>query len=175
MLLAEVGISVLIICKFSNKWTCTRKKEVEGLSCGFEVFKKARKEKLAQRNVKVRFIAKKGATRTNGKATRSPWRDKGKRTKWAVSFSLIWLRQLNVRFGSRLNFTFLTKIWLGVWALRHSIFTFLFVRQVNIKKQLAHSCRFYGLRTWIFALRAFFNVNARQLAVNDRQCFLCGL
>ena len=37
MLLAEVGISVLIICKFSNKWTCTRKKEVEGLSCGFEV------------------------------------------------------------------------------------------------------------------------------------------
>lgn len=36
MLLAEVGISVLIICKFSNKWTCTRKKEVEGLSCGFE-------------------------------------------------------------------------------------------------------------------------------------------
>ena len=32
----EVGISVLIICKFSNKWTCTRKKEVEGLSCGFE-------------------------------------------------------------------------------------------------------------------------------------------
>ena len=38
MLLAEVGISVLIICKFSNKWTCTRKKEVEGLSCGFEDF-----------------------------------------------------------------------------------------------------------------------------------------
>ena len=37
MLWAEVGISVLIICKFSNKWTCTRKKEVEGLSCGFEV------------------------------------------------------------------------------------------------------------------------------------------
>ena len=33
---AEVRISVLIICKFSNKWTCTRKKEVEGLSCGFE-------------------------------------------------------------------------------------------------------------------------------------------
>ena len=31
-----MGISVLIICKFSNKWTCTRKKEVEGLSCGFE-------------------------------------------------------------------------------------------------------------------------------------------
>ena len=38
MLWAEVGILVLIICKFSNKWTCTRKKEVEGLSCGFEVF-----------------------------------------------------------------------------------------------------------------------------------------
>ena len=36
MLWAEVRISVLIICKFSNKWTCTRKKEVEGLSCGFE-------------------------------------------------------------------------------------------------------------------------------------------
>ena len=36
MLWAEVWISVLIICKFSNKWTCTRKKEVEGLSCGFE-------------------------------------------------------------------------------------------------------------------------------------------
>ena len=47
MLLAEVGISVLIICKFSNKWTCTRKKEVEGLSCGFEeVFKLARKNGL---------------------------------------------------------------------------------------------------------------------------------
>ena len=37
MLWAEVDISVLIICKFSNEWTCTRKKDVEGLSCGFEV------------------------------------------------------------------------------------------------------------------------------------------
>lgn len=36
MLWAEVGISVLIICKFSNEWTCTRKKDVEGFSCGFE-------------------------------------------------------------------------------------------------------------------------------------------
>ena len=36
MLWAEVDISVLIICKFSNEWTCTRKKDVEGLSCGFE-------------------------------------------------------------------------------------------------------------------------------------------
>ena len=36
MLWAEVGISVLIICYFSNEWTCTRKKNVEGLSCGFE-------------------------------------------------------------------------------------------------------------------------------------------
>ena len=37
MLWAEVDISVLIICKFSNEWTCTRKKDVEGLNCGFEV------------------------------------------------------------------------------------------------------------------------------------------
>ena len=44
MLLAEVGISVLIICKFSNKWTCTRKKEVEGLSCGFEAVENQRFE-----------------------------------------------------------------------------------------------------------------------------------
>ena len=29
--------------------------------------------------------------------------------------------------------------------------------------------------TWIFALRAVFNVNVRQWAVNVRQCFLCGL
>ena len=36
MLWAEVGISVLIICKFSNEWTCTRKKNVEGFGCGFE-------------------------------------------------------------------------------------------------------------------------------------------
>ena len=34
MLWAEVGISVLIICKFSNEWTCTRKKNVEGFVCG---------------------------------------------------------------------------------------------------------------------------------------------
>ena len=34
MLWAEVGISVLIICKFSNEWTCTRKKNVEGFGCG---------------------------------------------------------------------------------------------------------------------------------------------
>ncbi len=40
MLWAEVGISVLIICYFSNEWTCTRKKNVEGLSCGFEVLYK---------------------------------------------------------------------------------------------------------------------------------------
>ena len=36
----------------------------------------------------------------------------------------------------------------------------------------------YGVRhvlTWILALRAVFNVNVRQLAVNERQCFLCGL
>ena len=46
---------------------------------------------------------------------------------------------------------------------------------VNIKKQLAHFRWFWGLHTWIFALRAVFNVNARQLAVNERQCFLCGL
>ena len=32
-----------------------------------------------------------------------------------------------------------------------------------------------GFSTWIFALRAVFNVNVRQLAVNERQCFLCGL
>jgi len=31
-----VGISVLIICKFSNERMCTRKKDVEKLSCGFE-------------------------------------------------------------------------------------------------------------------------------------------
>ena len=40
------------------------------------------------------------------------------------------------------------------------------------------------LSTWVFALcflrgylrfARFFNVNVRQLAVNDRQCFLCGL
>ena len=34
MLWAELGISVLIICKFSNEWTCTRKKNVEGVGCG---------------------------------------------------------------------------------------------------------------------------------------------
>ena len=31
-----MGWETLVICKFSNKCTCTRKKEVEGLSCGFE-------------------------------------------------------------------------------------------------------------------------------------------
>ena len=31
-----MGISVLIICKFSNERMCTRKKDVEKLSCGFE-------------------------------------------------------------------------------------------------------------------------------------------
>jgi len=34
-----VGISVLIICKFSNERMCTRKKDVEKLSCGFEEYK----------------------------------------------------------------------------------------------------------------------------------------
>ena len=33
--------------------------------------------------------------------------------------------------------------------------------------------RFRG-RTWAFALRAVFNVNVRQWAVNERQWFLCG-
>ena len=36
MLWAEVGISILIICYFSNERTCERNKDVEGLSCGFE-------------------------------------------------------------------------------------------------------------------------------------------
>ena len=33
-----MGISVLIICKFSNERMCTRKKDVEKLSCGFEEY-----------------------------------------------------------------------------------------------------------------------------------------
>ena len=33
---SQAGVSVQIICKFSNERTCTRKKDVEGLSCGFE-------------------------------------------------------------------------------------------------------------------------------------------
>ena len=31
------------------------------------------------------------------------------------------------------------------------------------------------LLSWLFALRAVFNVNVRQLAVNEHQCFLCAL
>ena len=30
-------LQVKIICKFSNEWTCKRNKDVQGLSCGFEV------------------------------------------------------------------------------------------------------------------------------------------
>ena len=30
----------LIICKFSNERMCTRKKDVEKLSCGFEAYEK---------------------------------------------------------------------------------------------------------------------------------------
>ena len=33
----QAGVSVQIICKFSNERMCTRKKDVERLSCGFEV------------------------------------------------------------------------------------------------------------------------------------------
>ena len=29
------------ICKFSNEWTCTRKKNVEGVCCGFEINEKS--------------------------------------------------------------------------------------------------------------------------------------
>ena len=31
-----MGVSVQIICKFSNERACKRKKDVERLSCGFE-------------------------------------------------------------------------------------------------------------------------------------------
>ena len=46
---------------------------------------------------------------------------------------------------------------------------------MRIRKQVALFCKCWRLFTWIFALRAVFNVNVRQLAVNERQCFLCGL
>ena len=46
---------------------------------------------------------------------------------------------------------------------------------MSIRKQVALFCKCWRLFTWIFALRAVFNVNVRQLAVNERQCFLCGL
>src|SRR5574344_2185708 len=32
-------LQVQIICKFSNERTCKRNKDVQGLSCGFEVYK----------------------------------------------------------------------------------------------------------------------------------------
>lgn len=32
----QAGVSVQIICKFSNERMCTRKKDAERLSCGFE-------------------------------------------------------------------------------------------------------------------------------------------
>ncbi|QUT46840.1 hypothetical protein INE88_03682 [Bacteroides eggerthii] len=31
-------LQVQIICKFSNERTCKRNKDVQGLSCGFEVY-----------------------------------------------------------------------------------------------------------------------------------------
>ena len=34
-------LQVQIICKFSNERTCKRNKDVQGLSCGFEVNKKS--------------------------------------------------------------------------------------------------------------------------------------
>ena len=34
---SQAGVSVQIICKFSNERMCTRKKDIERLSCGFEV------------------------------------------------------------------------------------------------------------------------------------------
>ena len=46
---------------------------------------------------------------------------------------------------------------------------------MRIRKQVALFCKCWGLCTWIFALRAVFNINVRQLAVNERQCFPCGL
>jgi len=36
-------LQVQIICKFSNERTCKRNKDVQGLSCGFEVYKKTLK------------------------------------------------------------------------------------------------------------------------------------
>ena len=46
---------------------------------------------------------------------------------------------------------------------------------MRIRKQVALFCKCWRLLAWIFALRAVFNVNVRQLAVNERQCFLYGL
>ena len=43
---------------------------------------------------------------------------------------------------------------------------------MSIRKQVALFCKCWRLLTWIFALRAVFNVNVRQGAVNERQCFL---
>ena len=37
---------------------------------------------------------------------------------------------------------------------------------MSIRKQVALFCKCWRLLTWIFALRAVFNVNVRQLAVN---------
>ena len=43
------------------------------------------------------------------------------------------------------------------------------------KNKLRSSVDSGDFRAWIFALRAVFNGNVRQLAVNECPCFLCGL
>lgn len=41
-------LQVQIICKFSNERTCKRNKDVQGLSCGFEVINKMEQEIVKQ-------------------------------------------------------------------------------------------------------------------------------